>query len=199
MLAGIIGQRNKLRKCKWNSCFIILSSMCINPFVLNAPPKTIKKPLTFVIISGVEKQCIGNKWVKLWAKHFKEKIGRVLILSVFFSISIIIYQLCTTVPQGTLAFEFCIDNSRNGFSYSLQLHDLSWLYFPGNFSTIVRMAFIAASLGLASFPINWYFLIDLKNTFIRTGRNGNCPITIEAFLAWHFLYFLWNVNLKNSW
>ena len=123
----------------------------MHPF---SPPKTTKKPLAFLIVSGVEKQCIGNKWVKLWAKHFKEKIGRVSILSVLFSISIIIYQLCTTVPQGTLAFEFCIDNSRNGFSYSLQLHNLSWLYFPGNFSTIVRMAFIAASLGVASFRIN---------------------------------------------
>ena len=160
--------------------------MCINPFVLNAPLfyplKTSENHKVFWCFQGVEKGSIVNKWVKLRAKPFKEKIGRVSKLSVFFSISIIIYHRCTTVPQGTLVFAFCIDNLRNGFSHSLQLHD-NFISWHGNFTTIVRMAFIAASLGAAAFPINLYFLIDLKNTFILTGRYGNCPITIEAFLA----------------
>ena len=44
----------------------------INPFVPNAPfslhPENIRKPYGFLMFSGVEKRCFGNKWVNLTNK-----------------------------------------------------------------------------------------------------------------------------------
>ena len=118
-------------------------------------------------------------------KEIKEKIGRVSKLCLFFSMSIIFYQRCTTVPQGILAFGFCIDNLRNGFAYSLQLHDnfVSWLCFPGNFYYSCQDGFHLSFLRGGFLSNKLIFLIDLKKTFILTGRDGNCPIMIEALLA----------------
>ena len=39
--------------------------------LFSTPPENIRKPYGFLVFSGVEKECIGNEWIKvMYSIHF---------------------------------------------------------------------------------------------------------------------------------
>ena len=96
------------------------SSVLLNPFVLSAlffyPLKTLENLPVFWCIQGVEKGCIGNKWVN------RSKNSRVTIFHTF--IPSVILKHVIEAPTGKCRFIYlkCLKRkTKNMFNYSWPL------------------------------------------------------------------------------